>query len=686
MPSYTSRRTFLGSSAAVLGAFVPARFGLSAPAPLVAAQTAKSAELTFVSTFASSKFNGGKSQVGVNALQAGGAYPFINLLKTAQTWSLNDGSGQPFPDTLDTDGYPIKITNGGVYTVFFAPSQSSRPGNYVITWSGNGTLSLGMSNTKISGSLTSTSGSGRYVFSTTDSRFVLRITAVGTPHVTNLQIFHASDEAALNAGQVFGAKFKERLIEAKFGVIRFLGWQNGNTTNVTSWAMRKPLSHYSYQAPELRSSLYAGVTKNTGSAYTANLPGFRLTDKATVIVRFNASCNGPCTLDVSGTGPIQIFNEYSGPLSSGSNSFVEGGTWRSMATLIYDATLNAWIKAGGDIAVGSIGVDNGCPPELMVRLCAEVGAHPYFIAPPLAIDPMTDYIPSLATYCKTNGPSWMVPRFEGPNETWNTAAGFYVTGYAKAKATSYGWGPDFHNWYGKTMSMIGQAVSAAYSGDRTKYQVLCGVQTVLGNSASGTASCNDRLASTKFLAQTSPAQSPYTKTPASKWVTNVACAQYITPSEYNTAQEQTDAAAYAAASTTAKMTIASAYAATVLTGSGSFSVGNVAKMYANWKNWAKSFGIQRLCGYEGGYSPDYGGNATVNALRSSSKLAPVLSTVTAQNYANFIGLTDANFSAEFPSCFQLSGPTPSTTAWAVLEDVYQVTSPPQWTAIMAFNK
>jgi hypothetical protein len=92
-----------------------------------------------------------------------------------------------------------------------------------------------------------------------------------------------------------------------------------------------------------------------------------------------------------------------------------------------------------------------------------------------------------------------------------------------------------------------------------------------------------------------------------------------------------------------------------------------------------------MCGYEGGYSPDYGGPIEVKALRAASKLAPVLSSVTSQNYANFVGLTDATFTAEFPSCFMLSGPTPSTNAWSVLEDIYQTPAPPQWSAIVAFN-
>jgi hypothetical protein len=683
------RRAFLqGTSVAVLSTLVPAGAQTTKPVPLAAPTAAIPAVL------AAHAFNRGRSQVNLNFLQIGGDYPFLNCLKNAQSWSCIDNSGPPDPGILDSNGYPTSISHSGVYTVFDVPSQSERPGNYVITWSGNGTIFCGMSNTPVSGSKSSTNGSGRYVFSTTANRFDIGISAIGSPRVTNLQVFHVNDEAALNAGQVFGVRFKQRLLEANFGVIRFLNWQLGNTTNVTTWATRKPISYVFYSGSEFRTSLYAGLTTNVGAAYSVNVANFRLADKATVIVRFNASNSSACTLNVSGTGNINILNAYSTPLSS--SNYIIGGTWQSIATLVYDATLNAWIKQGGDTALGSIGLNNGCPPELMVQLCAEVGAHPYFVTPPLAIDPATDYMPSLAAYCRANGPSWMVPRFEGPNELWNNAGGFYQTGYANAKSAAYGWGQDYHNWYGKVMSVLGQAVSQIYGGDRTKYQVLCGVQTGTGNTMSSTTSSNPRLASTKYLAQSAPAQGPYSKSAASSWVTHVCCAQYYSPSEYGTAQETSDAASFAStqaatfASTQANVTlqtsIAISYANTVNSGSGIFTLAKCAVLYANWKRWAQSFRIAKMCGYEGGYSPNYTslGNSSVDQLRAASKLAPSLGGFTTTNYNNFVGLTDQAFTAEFPSCFQFSGRSPSNNAWALLEDIYAVNTP-QWNAIVAFN-
>ena len=630
-------------------------------------------------------FNGGRSQVGLTVLQVGGAYPFLNCLKTAESWKHLDDNTPPDPNTLDGDGYPVSISSGGIYTVFFVPRQAARRGNYIVTWNGNGTIIVGMPHTAIVGSKISTNGSGRYEFGTSEDRFVIGISSIGNPRITDLKVFHVDDEAALNSGEIFGTKFKQRLVEANFGVIRFAEWQYCNSTNVTTWATRKPITYVVYSGSEFRASLYAGLTTNVGAAYHAMLPNFILADKATVIVKFNASGDGPCTLNVSGTGDINILDENADALSSGKSSPV-GGTRHSIATLVYDATLNAWIKQGGDLAVGSKGIENGCPPELMVRLCAEVGAHPYFVTPPFSIDPATNYIPSLASLCRANGPPWMIPRFEGPNECWNTAPGAYSTGYAKAKATAYGWGADFHNWYGKIMSVLGQAVSTAYGNDRKKYQVLCGVQTVMANHPGAMSSCNARLASTKYLSQSSPPQSTYAKSAASNWVTHICCAQYFQPSDFGTQRETAAAADYAAAADNPalRQSIATAYANTANSGSGAFTLSECAVLYAGWKTWAQSFGIKKMCAYEGGYSPDYTGSQA-DQLRAASKLAPSLGDFTIMNYKNFVNLSDADFTAEFPSCFRLSGMNTRNNAWSILDDVYQTPNQPQWNAIVAFN-
>lgn len=139
------------------------------------------------------------------------------------------------------------------------------------------------------------------------------------------------------------------------------------------------------------------------------------------------------------------------------------------------------------------------------------------------------------------------------------------------------------------------------------------------------------------------------------------------------------AAAVAANDTVMQANIAFAYA-----GTAQISLPYAAKVYAQWKAWAKGFGVQKMCAYEGGYSPDLNSTAQINALRAASKQAPSLTNFTLTNYNSFVGLTDSGFTAEFPSCFQFSGMATSKNAWAVLEDIYQASSP-QWQAIVSFN-
>jgi hypothetical protein len=672
------------------------------------------------------------------------------------------------------------------------------------TTGGAGTYTVSVSQTRASIAMTATGGStsssggvgaGRLAVNVTTNDFKVQISAVGSPtnYITNVKAFHVDDAAAIAAGQVFGTKFKQRIAEANFGVIRYLDWQNGNHTNVTNWASRKPIGYAYYAGFEYRSTLYcATAATRTGTAYTtgSSRPAIHSSDgtawssggpkdKDTIHVLFansytpttvtftsgnpsiamaahglvigdrlhfsgtvpggfanntmyfvktvpdaghitvalgssggttvtpsgsgTAEANPFITMNIGGAGAIDMLGDYSNWMVG--TLYPEGGTFRSLRTLVYDAVLNAWIQYGmnGGTIPGSFGINNSVPPELLLQLCVEMSAHPYFISPPLACDPMTDWHTSLATYCRDSAPSWMIPRFEGPNELWNTAGPFFQTGHAQAKATAYNvtdpthWtAGDYHNWYGKIISTIGQAVATVYSvtmanvKTQTKYQVLAGVQTGTLNGTGWTGSV-DRIGSTSYLAQTAAPQSPYLKSAASNWVTTICCAQYFTPSLYvttsanGTPSEQSLATAFNGGDLTAPNT----YEASVVTrvayavvGDSTLTTG-VLPMYQGAKALAQNFSIPRVCGYEGCYSPDYyGGGAQVDALIKASKNAPALQTHVTTNYNNFTGQTGGGVTFEFPSNFLVGG----SGAWGVLDpNIYVTVNPPQWLAIIAFN-
>jgi hypothetical protein len=650
-------------------------------------------------------FNGGRSQIGVNFLQIANDYAFMNAVKGAQTYTYVDNSDAPDPSELSVNGYPIPGSNcfshGGVYTVFYVPLQSERPGNYVATWDGISNLYTGMSNTVLpsatftgsvtagiltagapsatiqkgmqiatlggiigdqitgsagaagtyyvtglttaaSQSMTVNGGSktgslatgNRYVFSTTDYRFSMGF-AAATQTPSNLRVFHVDDEAELDAGQVLGKKFRQVWAYMNAGVIRFMDWQPGNTTNVTTWATRKPVDYVFYNGSEYRLSMWAGETTNVGDSYTAALTpsGWAgLVDKATVIVKFKSNASGDsATLNVAGTGAVPIRNAYGDVTSSGGNTRPVANRF---ATLIYDATLGVWLKHGGDVANNSQGLGNGVPPEVMLTVATKLGAHPYVTQPYLAADPITDYMSSLASYFRDNGPSWMIPRYEGPNETWNNAAGFYATRYGWNKAFAY-WGTtqDTHNWYGKTVSLLGQSISAVYSDNRTKYQLLAGVQsgTACANascSSSGTSGSNARLTSALFVSS-GPAQSGYTQSAAYNWTTHVVQANYVLPSNYRTLQELRDAYAYVVTNDgnpTAQNAIADAYVNTLGGAAANFNLNYVkaaAQFWFAWAqgNWGGSINLQ-LTAYEGGYTPDYSNSVWTSTLVGATPGSP----------------------------------------------------------------
>jgi hypothetical protein len=370
--------------------------------------------------------NGGRSQENFNFLQVGGDYAFLNALKQGQNWTLVDNSAQPSPSSLDSNGYPTTISNGGVYTVFYIPTQTDRPGNWVIKWTGGGTVRANFSHTAVSGSLSGTDG--RYEFTPTGTpdatfdalRIDMGITAI-TSGITSLTFCHVDDEPLLTAGNVFGTKFKQRLAEGNFGVLRYLNWLQANKSMATTWATRKPTGYVFYLGDEFRSSIDGGTTTNVGDDYAATVSGFALADKATVLVKFNANATGTTpTLNVSSTGAKTIKNQCGDALTVGGNDKPLNGVW---AVCVYDSDLGCWLKQGGDLAAGNVLLNNGCPPELMVQLANEMGAHPWLHVPYPRARPENRLRDAARHLCaRSISGVDLIPRFEPANEVWNSTS------------------------------------------------------------------------------------------------------------------------------------------------------------------------------------------------------------------------------------------------------------------------
>lgn len=563
--------------------------------------------------------------------------------------------------------------------------SSTTPTSVFIAINSTGFGTLGGSVT-VSNSTSCATATGRCVISPgTGQRMDFGIAA---GYITNYQFFHISDEAAVNAGQIFGVQFLQRLRAANCGVIRFLNWQGGasgaNDSNVTTWATRKPQGYYSYNADEWRASVFAGTATTSGGLdFSVSFNGGVASDKlivqllcpgtvttlpiSTVTVTNSAVTGVPTVVNwpshpFSVNDPVGLLSNSTlpTPLGSWSNLYVSnvidannfniaatiggpsisttdagGGSFTGFrparlsidgGTTFFNIAQNTGDGGGRPVAnhyetyvfdgitnrfliFDNRGINSGVPPELCLELCRQVGAHPYLVTPfltSLGASAPTDYMPSMATAFAASQQSWMQPRYEGINEDWNSAAAFLGTRWHWNVGGVYGWGNFQQNdVYGKAVSLLGQAVSTAYGANRSKYRVVCGVQSATGypNGASG----NDpRLTAAKFVS-TQGGNAAY------NWVTSVCMAQYWGPDYYKTFQEYIWAAAFFfngdATSFSSYLTIPGA----------TNTVTNRSANIRAWQQGYAGFGVTDLIGYEGSYSPDYLSTAITSPISGATQ-------------------------------------------------------------------
>jgi hypothetical protein len=591
--------------------------------------------------------NLGQINVGFGTYGARG-FEFLNHVKLASSATHNTDQTKLDPTLYNADGYPLSSTaTSGSYRQIRIPVQSLRGGtfNYKIRWTGRCSLTLGGNSfslaTDYEGAFTPTGGSvigdGSYSMD-----FQFFSIDEGNPP-TNLEIFHEDDEAALDAGQIFGTQFLERV--NKFGVIRFLNPKNYNGRSVSKWDQERPESFISYQGPYCPSGYYKGATTNSSGAYSLAADGFVLEDKAAVVLRWNATAasGSGLTLNVNGTGAV--------PISSMAPNFMADSVRPrsgSYSALIYDESLNLWLTRGGHLFSGGVGWTEGWPIDICLKLCRDVGAHPWFNLPFLTLDPPTDYTTNLATRCKAFAESdatWMRPFFEGPNEQWNTAnEDFYQTQYGAAKAAARaGWGTDSfdaYHQYGRIMSLAGAELEAVYGAGN--FNLVCGTQMV---SASNQTSNGYRIIGKHVTVDGG--------TPAKDYVTHVAPAIYCGVG-YTTQQEVDFSYVLG---TIEDDEAKQAYTDGLIEACPSRDGRQLRTFLADWKTFCDTHGLI-LTSYEGAHGLDYPvADRTANitgitnaaqavvTVASANLVAPVGSTVhiVAPTGMTGIGSTAASF-------------------------------------------
>lgn len=316
-------------------------------------------------------------------------------------------------------------------------------------------------------------------------------------------------------------------------------------------------------------------------------------------------------ININGTGFVPMSN-FSFPIAQNIGYSTAGpktgGTTNNVSTLLYDA-ITGWFTMSGPGA----GLNNGSPPETFVDYCAAIGSHPWMVIPFMSASAgaggCTDYVTNWVSYAKNTYP-WMKPLVEPPNETWNGNAVGYSTFYAPFLAQTL-WGvpgaafiDGINQSYGKWVSDIGQAVSAVFGNDRTKYSMICASQASTFNGGSGTGNDN-RAKSAAYVAAGGSA--------GYLWTDRVCTANYYSPLERFTVQEVIDAFNYTvtnAGNSSAQSAIAESYAATADTGANSpFNLTWNLTNFTTLKSWAQGLPggntIKGMVSYEGGWSPDY---------------------------------------------------------------------------------
>jgi hypothetical protein len=548
---------------------------------------------------------------------AGRGYEFINAMKLASPVTESGGTQAKIaPNLYSANGYPISTATHGSYRQIWIPNPhsgaGSRPGDYKIRWTGRHSLQVGGSSfglaTDYEGTFTPSgddAGSGAYSLNVTYGNI-----DEGNPP-TSLEIFHEDDEVAFDAGGIFVPRFLEEM--EKFGVIRFLTAKFANGNMVSKWEQETPESFISYGGVHCPPGYYKGVTTNTGDAYSLAATGFALSDKIAVVGKWNAtaSAGAGVTLNVNGTGAIAVKGHNTSNLDN-----TVRPTANSYFTAVYDESLNIWMIQSGAAQSGGAGFRTGWPPIVALKLCNEVGAHPWFSAYHLTLDPPTDYMTELATLCKTYAEAnatWMRPWFEGPNEEWNTEPDFEQTryGWAKAKARS-GWGAadfDTHNHYGRVLSLMGAEVAAVYN-DPSKYNIVCGVQMV---TAADTESNGLRLAGKHVTVDGGD--------PASDYVTHIAPAIY-TGLNYGY-QAEID---YAWDMSLLDESLWQAFADNLVENCPSRDGRQLRNFLANWKTFCTTHG-KTLASYEGAHGLDYPAGSWRPPITAISKAAQAVVTL-----------------------------------------------------------
>jgi hypothetical protein len=541
-------------------------------------------------------------QVNMAVLQTNGAYPFIDLMKGCQGWSMD--SGYHYPGDLDANGYPNTVVHGSAFSRFFYPSPLKRPGDYVMYLTGKGTAGPGMA-----GSLAQTNTSTgvlRYQFTPTVNNGNLPhisapgISAVGAgDYIRSMSVMHVDDETRWLAGDIVGTRFKELIDQLRPGgrpILRFMDMTNANSGNASEFSHTTPESYYSWNNEWSPPGFHRGLTGGTSSTYTITVPSFDNTKIQQFNVKWHTDGTTASQLSVNGGTAKPLLAHYGATLTTEPLFIPATGI---TSTLVWDPAFQGFLIFGTP-GNSSDGIAGGVPYAAVVKMAREIDIDPWMCLPHNSV--YTNFAADSAAYMRDNlnvgrsGSNLLVHIVEYCNEVWNPPTVVTQWAYKHEHAIS-GLTENTNEWFGRAAAITYKQVHDAYSGDTTRYATIGAVWTAVGPGGQ-----DSRFTSAQYVSE----NGGNTALAAYHYITHYSHSCYWDPADYVQPAETAMATEWASATPTRQWEILSAYVNNNSLINDSYGgYGDGRDYYIAWHNWAAGFGITQGLPYEGAFNATY---------------------------------------------------------------------------------
>jgi hypothetical protein len=172
--------------------------------------------------------------------------PFIDIFQSSRVWFPQSEAKWDSGETLDLDssGWVRSLPSNSVASTLMMRDMPNiyRPGRYVVSYEGTGTIEYGFDAKKIDSE--SLIGSDVIqVDQASANGIYLKITSTDPrntgDYIRNIHVYHEDDLPLVELGVKFNPEFTQKVKD--FGTLRFMDWMNTNGSPQKDWADRATL-------------------------------------------------------------------------------------------------------------------------------------------------------------------------------------------------------------------------------------------------------------------------------------------------------------------------------------------------------------------------------------------------------------------------------------------------------------